>query len=137
VPENNHNAFALLGIIALAQTDVAAGRTAFTNAIAHADALLARTPELYDALDARGIALCGLVLVGAHSGAPIQINDAVATFRRARTINRDAGVVARVIRQLDALARAHPNGPALLAEARLAAAGEEAVEPHLPDGSNP
>jgi len=73
------------------------------------------------------------VLVGAHSGAPIQINDAVATFRRARTINRDAGVVARVVRQLDALAREHPNGPTLLAEARRAAAGENPAEPHLPE----
>jgi tetratricopeptide (TPR) repeat protein len=143
VPENNHNAFALLGIIALAQTDVAAARTAFTTAIAQADALLARTPELYDALDARGIALCGIALCDAQeagggrqeavggqrssvTGHPASVTGhpsllgAVEAFRAARKINSDAGIVARVVRKLDALARTHPNGAALLAEARRA-----------------
>ena len=133
MPRNNHNAFALLGIIALAQTDVAAARTAFTTAIAHADALLARTPELYGALDARGMALCGLVLCdswqeagggrqeaggGQRSSVSERLQEAVAVFRKARAINRDAGIVARVVRKLDALARTHPEGAALLAEAR-------------------
>jgi len=148
VPENNHNAFALLGIIALAQTDVAAARTAFTTAIAHADALLAQTPELYGALDARGIALCGIALCDAQeavggrqeagggqrssvTGHPSSVTghpssvaghpslvSAVEAFRAARKINSDAGIVARVVRKLDALARTHPDGAALLAEAR-------------------
>ena len=142
VPENNHNAFALLGIVALAQTDVAAARTAFTTAIAHADALLARTPELYGALDAKGIALCGLVLCDSGqwavdsgqwagsgqrssvTGRPASVTghpsllSAVEAFRAARKINSDAGIVARVVRLLDALARTHPEGAALLAEAR-------------------
>jgi tetratricopeptide (TPR) repeat protein len=190
VPENNHNAFVLLGIIALAQSSASRGgvipphvppytlphippytppltspramphatqgdmtsplqvaRTAFTTAIAHADTLLARTPELYDALDARGMALCGLVLcdsgqwavdsgqwvgggqrssvIGRPSsvaGHPSLVS-AVQAFRAARKINSDAGIVARVVRKLDALARTHPNGAALLAEARRAASG--------------
>jgi len=180
VPRNNHNAFVLLGIIALAQSSASRGgvippytpphtwpytppltspramphatqgdmtsplqvaRTAFTTAIAHADALLARTPELYDALDARGIALCGIALCDAQeagggrqeavggqrssvTGHPASVTGhpsllgAVEAFRAARKINSDAGVVARVVRKLDALARTHPEGAALLAEAR-------------------
>ncbi len=134
VPENNHNAFALLGIITLAQTDVAAARTAFTTAIAHAEALLARTPEFYDALDAKGMALCGIALCDAQeavggrqeagggqrssvTGHPSLVS-AVEAFRAARKINSDAGIVARVVRKLDALARTHPEGAALLAKAR-------------------
>jgi hypothetical protein len=53
------------------------------------------------------------------------MGDAVAAFRAARAINKDAGVVARVARLLDALALAHPNGAALLAQARNTASGEE------------
>ncbi|MBM3129758.1 MAG: tetratricopeptide repeat protein [Chloroflexi bacterium] len=130
VPQNNHNVAALLGIIALrhaAQSagaaDVVAARAAFTAAIAHADALLAQTPELYDALDAKGIALCGLAL---HNGLDRieRTNQAVETFRAARAINKDAGIVARVVRLLDALALVHPNGKEILAEARKAASGE-------------
>jgi tetratricopeptide (TPR) repeat protein len=58
-PLNNHNVLALLGIIALRQNDRAAAQEAFTAAIAHADTLLAQTPQYYDALDAKGVALCG------------------------------------------------------------------------------
>ena len=67
VPENNHNVAALLGIIDLRQsadlTGLDTARQSFTTAIAQADALLALTPELYDALDAKGIALCGLAII--------------------------------------------------------------------------
>ena len=62
VPQNNHNATALHGIIALRQGDASTARQAFTRAIAQADEILAKTPEYYDALDAKGLALCGLVL---------------------------------------------------------------------------
>jgi len=102
---------------------------AFTAAIAHADALLAQTPELYGALDAKGIALCGLHLSSVSTNDETaqrkrMMGDAVAAFRAARAINQDAGIVARVVRLLDALALAHPNGAALLAHARNAASGE-------------
>ena len=101
----------------------------FTAAIAHADALLAQTPELFDALDAKGLALCGLELVGTHSGVGARhaspLHDAIAAYRAARAVNRDAGVVARVVRLLDALALADPQGAEKLAEARRAASGEK------------
>ena len=46
------------------------------------------------------------------------LQDAVATFRAARAINKDAGYVARVVRLLDVLALALPDGAEMLAEAR-------------------
>ena len=149
VPENNHNVAALLGIIALRQA--AAGKreafapsnlkspdasanasplrdaiNAFTAAIEHADKLLAQTPELYDALDAKGIALCGLAMCETVETPRrgVSTEDAVATFRAARKINRDAGIVACVVRLLDALALADPNGLAVLSAPRQAAGGE-------------
>jgi hypothetical protein len=52
------------------------------------------------------------------------LQDAIAAFRAARAINKDAGIVARVVRLLGALALADPQGVEKLAEARKAAAGE-------------
>jgi tetratricopeptide (TPR) repeat protein len=60
VPENNHNASALHGIIALRQGERETAQEAFAKSIAQADEILAKTPEYYSALDAKGLALCGL-----------------------------------------------------------------------------
>ena len=62
VPGNNHNALALLGVIALRQGDRRIAGEAFAAASAAADAILAHTPQFFDALDARGLACCGLAL---------------------------------------------------------------------------
>jgi tetratricopeptide (TPR) repeat protein len=137
-PQNNHNVLALLGVIALRQGDQSAAREALAAAVAAADAILAQTPQFFDALDAKGLACCGLALcdkVGAglapaqdtRAGArpaPTHLDAAMAAYRAARAVNRDAGIVARVLRLLDALAAAHPEGAAILAPARATAAGE-------------
>ena len=47
-----------------------------------------------------------------------------AAYRAARAINKDAGIVGRVLRLLDALALAHPQGAEMLAAVRAAAVGE-------------
>ncbi|HAE59867.1 MAG TPA: hypothetical protein DCG54_10285 [Anaerolineae bacterium] len=152
VPENNHNATALHGIILLRMRDLTGlsesrpdGKGSdedlsglavedFTRAIVQADEILAKTPEYYSALDAKGLALCGLILVdrGDPSGsteahdqpgrvAPT-IEDAITTFREARKIAPHAGVVKRVLRLFDELAQCDPDG--LLKDVRPAAAGE-------------
>jgi len=124
VPENNHHALALLGIIALRQGERTAAQEAFAAAVAQADALLAHTPQYYAALDSKGLALCGLALCEARnprnqvSGRNL-VSEAVAAFRAARAINRDAGVVKRVLRLFDALAAADTAG--VLAGVRAAA----------------
>ena len=139
-PEYNHNVLALLGVIALRQDDRPAAREAFAAAVAAADGLLAQTPELFGALDAKGLACCGLALcdgtgagcapsadgmIAATKPAPTSLDAAVAAYRAARAINRDAGIVGRVLRLLDALAAGHPQGAAILAPSRAAAAGAE------------
>ncbi len=73
---------------------------------------------MHDALDAKGLALCGLALCGAAA----RVTDAIAAYRAARKINKDAGVVKRVLRLLDALAVVDTDG--VLAEVRKAAAGD-------------
>ncbi len=101
-PQHNAYAHALRGLITLRQGDKTAARTAFTAAVAAAEALLDHTPEYFQALDAKGVALCGLALCGEPDADAVEA--AVAAFRRAREINRDAGVVARVRRLFEALA---------------------------------
>jgi len=122
VPENNHYALALLGIVALRQGDRAAAQEAFAAAVAQADALLAHTPQYYRALDSRGLALCGLALCEARN----LVSEAVAAFRAARAINRDVGIVSRVLCLFDALAAADTAG--VLAGVRGAAAGTAGTE---------
>jgi len=133
-PQNNHFALALLGVIALQQGERAAAQEVFTGALAQADALLALTAQNFAALDSKGLALAGLALCENLVGAglvpapgadtrPAPTQAAIAAYRAARAINKEAGVVGRVVRLLDALALAHPQGAEVLSAVR-AAAGE-------------
>ncbi|MBI4672697.1 MAG: TIR domain-containing protein [Chloroflexi bacterium] len=128
-PDNNHNVFALLGIIALRQGDRAAAQEAFAQAVRHADAILVNTPQYYTALDAKGLALCGLALLTERTDETIAAQkraEVLETFRAARAVNSDAGVVKSVVRLVDQLALAIPYGDAVLAEVRRAAEGKAA-----------
>ena len=64
VPMYNHNVTALHGIIALRQGDASAAHQSFMRAIVQADEILAKTPEFYSALDAKGLAVSGLLVIG-------------------------------------------------------------------------
>ncbi|MEP7134811.1 MAG: tetratricopeptide repeat protein [Chloroflexota bacterium] len=132
-PENNHNATTLHGIITLRQGDTSAARQSFTRAIAQADEILAKTPEYYSALDAKGLALCGLILcrgavpapgdlstTGRGDPAPT-IDDAIATFKKAREIAPHAGVVKSVLRLFDELVKCDEDG--VLKDVRKAVEG--------------
>ena len=128
VPENNHNASALHGIIALRQGERKTAQEAFTKSIAQADEILAKTPEYYSALDAKGLAVCGLILAGrgdpsmpteTNDGKTVPpdkvtvsagrvaptVDDAIETFRKARKIALHAGVVKSVLRLFDELVK--------------------------------
>ncbi|RJP53733.1 MAG: TIR domain-containing protein [Anaerolineaceae bacterium] len=136
VPQNSHNTSALHGIIALRQGERETAQEAFTKSIAQADEILAKTPDYYSALDAKGLALCGLILTGrgavpAPNDAPTNdtgrgdpaptVNDAIATFRKARKIAPHAGVVKSVLRLFDELAKCDTEG--ILKDVRAAAEG--------------
>jgi tetratricopeptide (TPR) repeat protein len=117
-PVNNHYVFAVLGLIALRQGDVAAALEAFMEAVAQAETMLTHSAQNCDALDSKGLALCGLVVCG-DAG---RVAEAAEAYRAARAINRDAGIVGRVLRLFDTLAES--DGAGLLAGVRAAATGE-------------
>jgi tetratricopeptide (TPR) repeat protein len=117
VPENNHNTTTLRGMILLRQGDAPVAALEFRRAIAQADEILAITPEFYDALDAKGLALSGLAI----SQDPKDISDAIEMFHRARKIASHAGIIDRAQRLLDELATCDQGG--LLKDVRKAVAG--------------
>ena len=124
-----HNASALHGIIASRQGeqgDEVAARGAFVRAIGQADEILSKTAEYYSALDAKGLAICGLVLC--RGAAPLRpyaqdIDNAIETFKKARRIAPHAGVVKSVLRLFDELAKCDTEG--ILKDVRKAAGGKE------------
>ena len=128
VPSNNHNASALHGIIALRQGERETAQEAFIKSIAQADEILAKTPEYYDALDAKGLALCGKAVIRDQvSGIRDQERDvaeAIETFKRARKIAPHAGVVKSVLRLFDELVKCDKDN--VLKDVREAAEGKTA-----------
>jgi hypothetical protein len=68
--------------------------------------------QLYNAVDAKRLALCGDAA---------RVNDAIAAYRAAREINKDAGFVKWVLRLFDALAVMDTDG--ILRDVRPAASG--------------
>jgi len=150
VPQNNHNATVLHGIILLRDLtgcteSLTGGATraenlsglaiqSFTRAIAQADELLAKTPEYYSALDAKGLALCGLLLTKDLTGFTESLTGGetrgenlsglvLETFRKAREIAPHAGVVKSVLRLFDELVKCDEEG--ILKDVRKAAEGLE------------
>lgn len=137
VPQNNHNVSTLLGIIAMQQRDTETACEAFTKSIAQADEILAKTPDYYDALDAKGLALCGLTLTkdltgfsksrpsGNRDGENLSglIRQAIEAFRAARKIAPHAGVVKSVLRLFDELGQCDQDG--ILKDVRKAAEGSD------------
>ncbi|HST20853.1 MAG TPA: tetratricopeptide repeat protein [Blastocatellia bacterium] len=116
-PMNNHYILALFGVIAFRQKDRVAAQEAFASAVTESNQLLAYSMQNFRALDVKGLALCGLSLCD-------QINraqDAIESYKAARAINKDAGVVNRVLRLFDALAVVDTGG--MLAGVRDAAGG--------------
>jgi len=117
-PPNNHNVLALMGVIALRQGDRASALEAFEAAVEASDILLGHSDTNYGALDAKGLALCGLALCEGESN---HIEEAIHAYIKARSITRAPGIVGRVLGLFDELARADTQG--LLARVREAASG--------------
>ncbi len=144
VPENNHNVLALLGIIEVRlahndaheaqknikrKSDFTRAYEAFAAAVQQAEQLLAHSAQNYAALDAKGLALSGLALCEGPPHVAVDTfrvetfrRNVSTTFRAARAINKDAGIVKRVLRLFDELAKADTAG--ILQDVRAAAAGE-------------
>ena len=126
VPIYNHNASALHGIIALQRGDEVAARGAFVRAIGQADEILSKTAEYYSALDAKGLAKCGLMVIGnwESDGERNKLHaEAIDIFKRARKIAPHAGVVKSVLRLFDELVKCDEEG--VLKDVRKAVEGVE------------
>ncbi len=121
-PEQNHYVLVLLGVVALSQRDHMAAREAFAAAVTEADQLLTYSMQNFRALDTKGLALCGLTLCDQVNRA----QDAIESYKAARAINKDAGIVNRVLRLFDALTVADDKG--MLAGVRDAAGGDTEQE---------
>jgi tetratricopeptide (TPR) repeat protein len=117
VPLENSLSAAIRGLVAFRESDMAAARASFANAVVEANKLLTRTPELFGQLDIKGLGLSGMALCGSSR----HIAEAEDAYRAARLINRDPGTVARVLRLLDQLAMADKDR--LLGNVQSAAAG--------------
>ncbi len=81
--------------------------------------LLGHSDTNYGALDAKGLALCGLVLC---EGERNYIGEAIHAYTKARSITRAPGIVGRVLRLFDELTKADTQG--LLSGVREAAGGK-------------
>ncbi len=111
VPEYTYRASLLKSIILLRQNELENAGAAFHKALAQADEILAKTPELYGALDAKGLALCGLVLTTDDSLLRDDYHlQAIETFKKARQIAPHAGVVKCVLRLFDELVKCDNDG---------------------------
>lgn len=129
-PNNNHTALTVLGVVALRQGDRPAAHAAFAAAREQALMMQARDAHNVDALDALGLASCGLTLTlraslpadrEPDSSAKLYAAEAVTAFRAARAVNRDAGLVQRLLRLLAELEES--DGEGVLAGVREAAGG--------------
>ena len=118
-PLNNHNVQALMGVIALRQGDRASAHEAFEAAVKASDILLDHNDTNYGALDAKGLALCGLALCEGMSN---YIEEAIHAYTKARYITSAPGIMERVLGLFDELARVDTQG--LLEEVRDAAGGK-------------
>jgi hypothetical protein len=131
VPQNNHNASALHGIIALRQGDEVTARGAFVRAIGQADEILSKTAEYYSALDAKGLSLAGLTILDlrfsiGESERNKHLSEAVEALKKARKIAPHAGVVKSVLRLFDELVKCDKDG--VLKDVREVIEGKPLVE---------
>ena len=93
---------ALQGVIGVRRGDRTGARVFFADSIDRADQLLAQTPELYEMLQAKGLALCGLAICDG----PQHVLAGTEAYRAARKITSAAGIVQDALMLFDALAAA-------------------------------
>jgi len=123
-------------IIALRQGERETAQEAFTKSIAQADEILAKTPDYYSALDAKGLSICGLAIcdlrlksddgrrtVDDGQSSMVYRQQAIETFQKAHKIAPHAGVVKSVLRLFDELVKC--DGGEILNDVRKAVEGAE------------
>jgi tetratricopeptide (TPR) repeat protein len=103
VPENNHAVALLQGVVALHAGERQEAQDAFADSLRLADELLAKTPNLYEALYDRALAHVGVLACG---GSDDHLASARADVAKARAIFAGAGILNDKKRLLEALCQA-------------------------------
>jgi tetratricopeptide (TPR) repeat protein len=96
---------AFLGLLELRLNDPATAKQRFEAAVQEANNMLAKNPKHFAVLDIKGLALCGLAVCNKTS----DLSEAVASYRAARALCKDAGIVMRALRLFDGLQAAQLN----------------------------
>ncbi len=108
-----------MGVVYLCERNLTAAAEAFLTAAREAENFIQRSKNNYDALDTKGLSLCGLAISEKDSN---RVKQAKQTYKKARTINRDKGDIKRVLRFFDKLAENDEDG--ILKGVRVAVSGE-------------
>jgi tetratricopeptide (TPR) repeat protein len=116
---------ALLGTIAIRQGDLSTALIGFGEALDRSGELVEDGTNSFEHLDTMGLVLCGLTLCNQGD----RCAEAILAFTAARDLNRDAGIVRRLLLWFDALAIADSDGR--LINVREAAAGSPNQESSL------
>ncbi|MFP5265367.1 MAG: tetratricopeptide repeat protein [Blastocatellia bacterium] len=103
---DKHYVLALLGLVHLQRQSHAASIEAFEASRQCAADLINNDPQNYGALDMQCLALWGLAICKHSDNASDNAVEAIRSYAEARAINSDPGVVKRVLRLLELLARA-------------------------------
>jgi tetratricopeptide (TPR) repeat protein len=111
IATNNHAVASLHGCIAFCAGHVAEAQTAFTEALAHADALLAKSANQYGAMYSRALAHAGLWVV---TGDTHHHADALKAYGEAKGVNSSAGTLLSERQGLEALLRCSDKGGSAL-----------------------
>ena len=124
VPQYNHKTNALHGIIYLRQGAEGMANQVSRLTITQADEILTKTPDYYEALDAKGLALCGLALTSIDDLRKDDFRQkAIDIFLAARKIAPHLGIVNRNLQLFDELAKCDTEG--ILKDVRPAVEGKE------------
>jgi len=103
------NILALDGIALLRTGEVEEARNRFTATIEYADNLLQQTPDFYLALEAKGVAACGLAMCTEEKKYQyLELAD--ECYRKAREIVGTTGIVRRALFFFDECAKADTRG---------------------------
>jgi len=89
---NDHHLKVLLGLIHLTRKDASGAGLLFAEAVKRANAMLEFSSENYEAVEAKALALSGLVVCGTEKP-----EAAIAAYAAARSIHSDTGTWRRVI----------------------------------------
>jgi tetratricopeptide (TPR) repeat protein len=116
---HGHNISLLFGVILLKQGELDLAQEAFSRTIARSNAILLKTAEYFDALDAKGLAMCGLELI-LNTG---NLSDAKQVFIAARNILSNFSAHKRRLLYFDEIAKADNNR--ILDEVRPLLAGQK------------